>query len=66
MIFDVELHCDKWKECSCRWSNLDGGFWCNEECKPKKPANAVEKVLSTDEAVYILYANGTWRKKEKR
>lgn len=65
MIFDVELHCDKRKECSCRWSNLDGGFWCNEECKPKKPVNAVEKVLSTGEAVYILYANGMWRKKVK-
>ena len=66
MIFDVELHCKDWKMCSCRWSNLDGGFWCNEDCKPKKPANAVEKVLSVNGTVYILYANGTWRKKKKR
>lgn len=65
MIFDVELHCDKWKECSCRWSNSDGGLWCNEECKPKKPVNAVEKVLSVNGTVYILYVNGTWRKKVK-
>ena len=66
MIFDVELHCDKWKECSCRWSNLDGGFWCNEEGKREKSGTAVERVLATDEAVYILYGNGMWRRKEKR
>ena len=33
MIFDVELHCDKWKDCKTKWCNGDGGFWCNEDCK---------------------------------
>ena len=33
MIFDVELHCDKWKNCNTKWCNNDGGFWCKEECK---------------------------------
>lgn len=30
-----------------------------------KPVNAVEKVLTVGESIYILYANGTWKKKEK-
>ena len=33
MLFDVELHCDKWKGCKTKWCNGDGGFWCNEDCK---------------------------------
>ena len=69
MIFDVELHCDKWNDCKTKWCNGDGGFWCKEDCKtgvklPKK--KKVEKVLSNVDSVYILYADGTWRKKEKK
>ena len=33
MLFDVELHCDKWKGCKTKWCNNDGGFWCKEDCK---------------------------------
>lgn len=65
MIFDVELHCDKWKNCENKWCNCDGGYWCMEDCKPKTPVNAVKKVLSVNGTVYILYADGTWRKKKK-
>ena len=44
-------------------------FWCKEDCEagiklPKK--KKVEKVLSNSDVVYILYADGTWRKKEKK
>ena len=68
MLFDVELHCDKWKNCKTKWCNGDGGFWCREDCKliiglPKK--KKVEKILSNSDAVYVLYADGTWRKNEK-
>ena len=69
MIFDVERHCDKWKDCKTKWCNGDGGFWCNEDCKPitpKKKKKKVEKVLSNVDTVYILYADGTWMKKEKK
>ena len=67
MLFDVELHCDKWKGCKTKWCNNDGGFWCKEECKSLRLnyAKQVEKVLSNNVAVYVLYADGTWRKKEK-
>ena len=37
MIFDVELNCDKWKDCKTKWCNGDGGFWCKEDCKPITP-----------------------------
>ena len=37
MIFDVELHCDKWMDCKTKWCNCDGGFWCKEDCKPTTP-----------------------------
>ena len=71
MLFDVELHCDKWKNCKTKWCNNDGGFWCKEDCKllqVNSPSNRkkVEKILSNGDAVYILYADGTWRKKEKK
>ena len=71
MIFDVELHCDKWKDCKTKWCNGDGGFWCNENCKllqVNSPSSRkkVEKVLSNSDVVYVLYADGTWRKKEKK
>lgn len=67
MIFDVELHCDKWKGCKTKWCNNDGGFWCKEDCKLLQVNDVmqVKKVLSTGGVVYILYANRTWRKKEK-
>lgn len=67
MIFDVELHCDKWKGCKTKWCNNDGGFWCKEDCKllQVNDAKQVKKVLLTGGVVYILYADGTWRKKEK-
>lgn len=64
MIFDVELHYNKWNNCENKWCNYDGGYWCMEDCKPKPP-DAVAKILSTGDAVYILYANGSWRKKER-
>ena len=69
MIFDVELHCDKWMDCKTKWCNGDGGFWCKEDCKagiklPKR--KKVEKILSNGDVVYVLYADGTWRKKEKK
>lgn len=62
MLFDVELHCDKWKGCKTKW--------CREDCKllqvrPITRKRKVEKILSNSDAVYVLYANGTWRKKEK-
>ena len=66
---NVELHCDKWKDCKTKWCNCDVGFWCNEDCKPitpKKKKKKVEKVLSNVDLVYILYADGTWMKKEKK
>ena len=68
MLFDVELHCDKWKGCKTKWCNGDGGFWCNEDCKllqvrPITRKRKVEKILSNSDAVYVLYADGTWRKK---
>lgn len=68
MIFDVELHCDKWKNCKTKWCNGDGGFWCNEDCRlvilqPK--VKKTEKIFSNSDAVYVLYTDGTWRKKEK-
>ena len=67
MIFDVELHCDKWKDCKSNWFNGVGGFWCKEDCKPiTAKKKKVEKVLSNGDAVYVLYADGTWRKKEKK
>ena len=31
MIFDVELHCDKWKDCKTKWCNDDGGTTIEEE-----------------------------------
>ena len=67
MIFDVELHCDKWKDCKTKWCNGDGGFWCKEDCKllqvrPITRKHKVEKILSNSDAVYVLYADGTWRK----
>ena len=67
MLFDVELHCNKWKNCKTKWCNGDGGFWCNEDCKllQVNDAKQVKKVLPTGGVVYILYADGTWRKKEK-
>lgn len=67
MLFDVELHCDKWKGCKTKWCNNDGGFWCSEDCKllQVNDAKQVKNVLSTGGVVYILYADGTWRKKEK-
>lgn len=51
MIFDVELHCDKWKGCKTKWCNNDGGFWCKEDCKllqvrPITRKRKVEKILS--------------------
>lgn len=69
MIFDVELHCDKWKDCRTKWCNGDGGFWCNEDCRlvilqPK--VKKTEKIFSNGDVVYVLYADGTWRKKEKK
>ena len=51
MMFDVELHCDKWEDCK-----IVIGL-------PKK--KKVEKILSNSDAVYVLYADGTWRKQEK-
>lgn len=68
MIFDVELHCDKWNDCKTKWCNSDGGFWCNEDCRlvtlqPK--VKKTEKIFSNGDVVYVLYADGTWRKKEK-
>ena len=67
MIFDVELHCDKWMDCKTKWCNGDGGFWCNKDCKPITPKKKkVEKVLSNSDVVYILYADGTWRKVQKK
>lgn len=65
MILDVEPHCDRWKDCDRKWMNGDGGYWCNEECKIKVPRKTVEKVLTTSDAVYVLYANGMWVKREK-
>lgn len=67
MLFDVELHCDKWKGCKTKWCNGDGGFWCKEDCKllQVNDVKQVKKVLSTGDAVYVLYADGTWRKNEK-
>lgn len=42
-------------------------FWCKEDCKPiTSKKKKVEKVLSNSDAVYILYADGTWMKKEKK
>ena len=51
MIFDIELHCDKWMDCKTKWCNGDGGFWCKEDCKllqVNSPSNRkkVEKILS--------------------
>ena len=67
MIFDVELHCDKWNDCKTKWCNCHGGFWCKEDCKPITPKKKKdEKVLSNSNVVYVLYADGTWRKKEKK
>ena len=48
----------------------DGGFWCKEDCKllqvrPITRKRKVEKILSNSDAVYALYADGTWRKKDK-
>lgn len=62
MLFDVELRCDKWKDCKTKWRNGDGGFWCNEDCKtriglPKR--KKAEKIFSNSDAVYVLYADGT-------
>lgn len=68
MIFDVELHCDKWKDCKTKWCNGDGSFWCKEYCKllQLNDAKQVEKVLLTGGVVYVLYADGIWRKEEKK
>ena len=70
MIFDVELHCDKWMDCKTKWCNGDGGFWCNEKCKLKKKkkkweGKKGEKILSHGEEVDVLYAVGFWKKKKK-
>lgn len=41
--------------------NACNKYWCNTiERQPQ-----VKKVLSTGGVVYILYADGTWRKNEK-
>ena len=71
MIFDVELNCDKWKDCKTKWCNGDGGFWCNENCKllqVNSPSNRkkVEKILSNSVSVCILYADGPRWKPQKR
>ena len=59
MIFDVELHCDKWMDCKTKWCNGDGGFWCNEDCKllqVNSPSNRkkVEKILSNSDTASLL------------
>ena len=51
MLFDVELHCDKWKNCKTKWCNGDGGFWCKEDCKllqvrPITRKRKVEKIVN--------------------
>ena len=33
------------------------------QVRPITPKRKVEKILSNSDAVYILYADGTWRKK---
>ena len=59
MIFDVELHCDKWKNCKTKWCNNDGGFWCKEDCKllqvrPITRKRKVEKILSNSDTASLL------------
>ena len=59
MLFDVELHCDKWKNCKTKWCNNDGGFWCNEDCKllqvrPITRKRKVEKILSNSDTASLL------------
>ena len=50
MIFDIELHCDKWMDCKTKWCNGDGGFWCKEDCKPiTQKKKKVEKVEEKEE-----------------
>ena len=65
MLIDYTLA----KECKNEdvWYTCYGGFWCKEDCKllQLNDAKQVEKVLSTGGVVYILYADGTWRKNEK-
>ena len=54
-------------DCKTKWCNGDGGFWCKEDCKPiTQKKKKVEKILSNGDSVYILYADGTWMKKEKK
>ena len=40
----------------------------NNQLQVNSPSNQkkVEKILSNGDAVYVLYADGTWRKKEKK
>ena len=59
MLFDVELHCDKWKGCKTKWCNGDGGFWCKEDCKllqvrPITRKRKVEKILSNSDTASLL------------
>ena len=59
MLFDVELHCDKWKNCKTKWCNNDGGFWCKEDCKllqirPITRKRKVEKILSNSDTASLL------------
>ena len=45
-----------------RWRLLvQGGL----QVRPITRKRKVEKILSNSDAVYVLYADGTWRKKEK-
>ena len=58
-MFDVELHCDKWKGCKTKWCNGDGGFWCKEGCKllqvrPITRKRKVEKILSNSDTASLL------------
>ena len=59
MLFDVELHCDKWKGCKTKWCNNDDGFWCKEYCKllqvrPITRKRKVEKILSNSDTASLL------------
>lgn len=55
---------------SCIKCNLYRTIWLLEEYEePKEPEvdwSKVKKVLSNSDSVYILYADGTWVKKEKK
>ena len=49
MLFDVELHCDKWKNCKTKWCNNDDGFWCKEDCKLLQVRPITRKRKGNDE-----------------